>query len=221
MKLSVGTSGYSYKEWKGSFYPEKLPAKDMLRFYAEKLPAVEINNTFYRLPRESVRDISESVMRQEIGDFSVSEALTTRKNEINLSVKQKLQKILDYYQSGIQIVKLELQEVLPPEVVKRSFNEVNEAEQEREKVINQSWEAYNKVIPRARGQAEKTIKDFGDWLKVNRLQWYGRIHPMTREHHVTLMRFGRTVAFGSDLDLDKAILEATNSYVMQTDQPRA
>ena len=54
MKLSVGTSGYSYKEWKGPFYPEKLPAKDMLRFYAEKLPAVEINNTFYRLPKESV-----------------------------------------------------------------------------------------------------------------------------------------------------------------------
>ncbi len=54
MKLSVGTSGYSYKEWKGSFYPETLPAGDMLRFYAERLPAVEINNTFYRLPKESV-----------------------------------------------------------------------------------------------------------------------------------------------------------------------
>ena len=54
MKLSVGTSGYSYKEWKGPFYPEKLPAKEMLGFYAERLPAVEINNTFYRMPKESV-----------------------------------------------------------------------------------------------------------------------------------------------------------------------
>ena len=54
MKLSVGTSGYSYKEWKGVFYPEKLPAKDMLGYYAEQLPAVEINNTFYRMPKTRV-----------------------------------------------------------------------------------------------------------------------------------------------------------------------
>ena len=54
MKLYVGTSGYSYKEWKGSFYPEKLAAKEMLSYYASRLPAVEINNTFYRLPQKSV-----------------------------------------------------------------------------------------------------------------------------------------------------------------------
>lgn len=54
MKLWVGTSGYSYKAWLGSFYPERLPAKEMLRFYASRLPTVEINNTFYRLPKESV-----------------------------------------------------------------------------------------------------------------------------------------------------------------------
>ena len=54
MKLHVGTSGYSYKEWKGNFYPEKLQAKEMLSYYASRLPAVEINNTFYRLPQRSV-----------------------------------------------------------------------------------------------------------------------------------------------------------------------
>lgn len=54
MKLHVGTSGYSYKEWKGSFYPEKLPAKDMLRYYGERFGAVEINNTFYRMPKTAV-----------------------------------------------------------------------------------------------------------------------------------------------------------------------
>ena len=54
MKLWVGTSGYSYKPWVGKFYPERLAAKEMLRFYAARLPAVEINNTFYRLPKESV-----------------------------------------------------------------------------------------------------------------------------------------------------------------------
>ena len=50
MRVLVGTSGYSYKEWKGPFYPDKLPAKDFLRYYADRLATVEINNTFYRMP---------------------------------------------------------------------------------------------------------------------------------------------------------------------------
>jgi uncharacterized protein YecE (DUF72 family) len=52
--LYVGTSGYSYKEWKGTFYPEDLPDKQMLRFYGERFRSVEINNTFYRMPKASV-----------------------------------------------------------------------------------------------------------------------------------------------------------------------
>lgn len=112
-----------------------------------------------RNPVETVRDLSEAAMRLVVGDSSVSEALTTRKNEINYEVRKILQDTLDSYGAGVDVGKVELQEVLPPAAVKRSFNDVNEAEQEREKVINQSWEAYNKVIPKARGQAEKTIRE--------------------------------------------------------------
>jgi uncharacterized protein YecE (DUF72 family) len=54
MEMLAGTSGYSYKEWLGSFYPDKLPAKEMLRYYAGHFPTVEINNTFYRMPAESM-----------------------------------------------------------------------------------------------------------------------------------------------------------------------
>lgn len=54
MQVLAGTSGYSYKEWRGHFYPEKLPADQMLRYYAERLPTVEINNTFYRMPAEAM-----------------------------------------------------------------------------------------------------------------------------------------------------------------------
>ena len=54
MNVYVGTSGYSYKEWKGKFYPEELSAKQMLHFYGERFRAVEINNTFYRMPKSSV-----------------------------------------------------------------------------------------------------------------------------------------------------------------------
>jgi len=60
MTIYTGTSGYSYKEWKGIFYPEKLPANKMLAFYATELPAVEINNTFYRLPKASVLELWRS-----------------------------------------------------------------------------------------------------------------------------------------------------------------
>ena len=54
VRVLTGTSGYSYPEWKGNFYPEKMAAKDMLRFYAERFPTVEINNTFYRMPKEAL-----------------------------------------------------------------------------------------------------------------------------------------------------------------------
>jgi uncharacterized protein YecE (DUF72 family) len=54
VRVRVGTSGYSYDGWKGHFYPEKIAAKDMLRFYAEHFPTVEINNTFYRMPKEAL-----------------------------------------------------------------------------------------------------------------------------------------------------------------------
>ena len=112
-----------------------------------------------RDPRQTVRDISEVVMRQVIGDSSVTEGLTTRRIEINSEVQQKIQAILDDYKSGIQIETVKLQDVNPPNAVKPSFNAVNEAKQEKEKVINQSWETYNKVIPKARGEAEKTIRE--------------------------------------------------------------
>ena len=110
-------------------------------------------------PLQTIRDISEAVMREVIGDSSVDEALTNRRVEINQEVQDMVQRILDGYESGIQIVTVKLQDVNPPDEVKPSFNEVNEAKQEKEKVINQSWEAFNKVIPKARGEAEKTISE--------------------------------------------------------------
>jgi uncharacterized protein YecE (DUF72 family) len=69
MTLYVGTSGYSYKEWKGSFYPEKIQAKDMLRYYSERLSTVEINNTFYRMPQQS---LLENWKEQVPGTFKFS-----------------------------------------------------------------------------------------------------------------------------------------------------
>ena len=80
MRLFVGTSGFSYKEWKGSFYPEDLPASGMLRFYAEHLAAVEINNTFYRMPRpEMLAQWSEQVPAGFVFVLKASQQITHRK----------------------------------------------------------------------------------------------------------------------------------------------
>lgn len=112
-----------------------------------------------RNPKETIRSISEAVMRQVVGNATVSEVLTTRRVETNQEVQDNLQEILDSYESGIQIVTVKLQDVNPPDEVKPSFNEVNGAKQEKEKMINQAWEAYNKAIPAAKGDAQKTISE--------------------------------------------------------------
>jgi len=87
MKLHVGTSGYSYKEWKGNFYPEDLPAKEMLSYYSQRLPAVEINNTFYRLPQPSM---IENWRDQVPATFRFSIKATQRITHIKRLKKRKL-----------------------------------------------------------------------------------------------------------------------------------
>ena len=123
-----------------------------------------------RDPVDNVRDISEVVMRRLVGDYRVDEVLTTKREEINDLAQLEMQKILDSYRTGVQVVTVKLQDVNPPDEVKPAFNEVNEAKQEKERMINQAWEAYNKAIPRARGEAEKVIREAEGYQldKVNR-----------------------------------------------------
>ena len=108
--------------------------------------------------RETIRNISEAMMRLVVGDRTINEVLTAGREEIQTEMEKKLQEVLDSYGFGIQILNVILQDVNPPDEVKPSFNEVNEARQEKEKVINQAWEEYNRVIPKAKGQAEQVIR---------------------------------------------------------------
>jgi len=123
-----------------------------------------------RNPDENIHDISEVVMRRFVGDYSVDEVLTTKREEIDDLAQQEIQRILYIYNVGVQIITVKLLDVNPPEKVKPAFNEVNEAKQEKEKMINQAWEAYNKVIPKAKGTAEKTIREAEGYAtdKINR-----------------------------------------------------
>lgn len=108
--------------------------------------------------RQTFRDMNETVMREVVGDRSVNEVLTVGRQEIALEVEQQLQALSDQYETGIKVEQIVLQDVNPPDAVKPSFNEVNQAQQEREKMINQARADYNQVIPRARGEALQTIE---------------------------------------------------------------
>jgi membrane protease subunit HflK len=105
------------------------------------------------------RDMNEALMREVVGDRSVSEVLTIGRVEIANTVTTKLQELCDQYETGIKVDQVVLQDVNPPDPVKPAFNEVNEAQQEREKLINQARSEYNKVIPKARGDAAKIIEE--------------------------------------------------------------
>ncbi len=108
--------------------------------------------------RKTFRDMNETVMREVIGDRSVNEVLTVGRQEIAAEVEQRLQALCDQYENGIKVEQIVLQDVNPPDAVKPSFNEVNQAQQEREKLINQARADYNQIIPRAKGQAQQTLE---------------------------------------------------------------
>ena len=110
-----------------------------------------------RNPRKLLIDMSEAAMRLVVGDRSINEVISKRE-EIAIEARGALQKELDMAETGIHIVTIEMKKTNVPGPVQPSFNEVNQAVQEKEKMVYQAKEDYNKAIPAARGEAERTIK---------------------------------------------------------------
>jgi len=106
---------------------------------------------------DTFRAMNEAVMRAVIGDRSVNEVLTIGRQEIASEVERRLQALCDQYETGIRVEQIVLQDVNPPDQVRGAFNEVNQAQQEKERMINEARSEYNAVIPRARGEAQQTI----------------------------------------------------------------
>ena len=104
-----------------------------------------------------LRDMSEAAMRLVVGDRSINEVITKRE-EIAIEARHILQKEMDNAKAGINIVTIEMKKTNVPGPVQSSFNEVNQAVQEKEQMIYKAKEDYNKAIPAARGEAERTIK---------------------------------------------------------------
>ena len=121
-----------------------------------------------REPSETLRYVSESVMREVVGDRTVDEVITIGRQEIESEALTKMQELSTKYAMGISIDQVQLKNINPPEPVQESFNEVNQAQQEKEKLINEARRDYNKVIPLAEGEKDQRIRE-ADGYRLKRI----------------------------------------------------
>ena len=121
-----------------------------------------------REPSETLRYVSESVMREVVGDRTVDEVITIGRQEIETEALVKMQELSTKYAMGIGIDQVQLKNINPPQPVQESFNEVNQAQQEKEKLINEARRDYNKVIPLAEGEKDQRIRE-ADGYRLKRI----------------------------------------------------
>jgi len=121
-----------------------------------------------REPSETLRYVSESVMREVVGDRTVDEVITIGRQEIENEALTKMQALSTKYAMGISIDQVQLKNINPPQPVQESFNEVNQAQQEKEKLINEARRDYNKVIPLAEGEKDQRIRE-ADGYRLKRI----------------------------------------------------
>jgi membrane protease subunit HflK len=121
-----------------------------------------------REPSATLRYVSESVMREVVGDRTVDEVITIGRQEIESEALIKMQALASKYAMGISIDQVQLKNINPPEPVQESFNEVNQAQQEKEKLINEARREYNKVIPLAEGEKDQRIRE-ADGYRLKRI----------------------------------------------------
>jgi len=123
-----------------------------------------------RDPEATIKDIGEAVMRAVVGDHTVAELLTREREKIAIQVEEELQRLLDGYKTGVQVVTVKLQNAVPPGPVQAAFNEVNSAQQERAQLENEAQREYNKAIAQARGDALREVSEAEGYAvdRVNR-----------------------------------------------------
>lgn len=121
-----------------------------------------------REPSETLRYVSESVMREVVGDRTVDEVITIGRQEIETEALTKMQALSTKYAMGLSIDQVQLKNINPPQPVQESFNEVNQAQQEKEKLINEARRDYNKVIPLAEGEKDQRIRE-ADGYRIKRI----------------------------------------------------
>lgn len=121
-----------------------------------------------REPSETLRYVSESVMREVVGDRTVDEVITIGRQEIETEALTKMQELSTKYAMGISIDQVQLKNINPPQPVQESFNEVNQSQQEKEKLINEARRDYNRVVPLAEGEKDQRIRE-ADGYRLKRI----------------------------------------------------
>ena len=124
---------------------------------------------------DTFRAMNEAVMREVVGDRTVTEVLTVGRQDIESRVEERLRSLTQQYEMGITTEQVVLQDVNPPDPVKPSWDEVNQAQQQRDRMINEARAEYNKVIPRAAGEAQQTVLQAEGYAvnRINRAQGEG------------------------------------------------
>ncbi len=169
-------AGVDTRYARGSFESESLMLTGDLNVavveWIVQYRIVEPTNFLFRVRdvRDTFRYMSQAVMREKVGDRTINEVLTVGRTELALSVQEKLQELCDQYETGIRVEQVILQDVTPPDEVKPSFNEVNQAQQQKETLINEARAEYNRAVPQARGVAQQTVQQSEGYAldRVNR-----------------------------------------------------
>jgi len=153
--------------WQGSSEPNKetqMVTGDLNTALVEWVVQYRISDPEHflfrvREPQETLRAVSESVMREVVGDRTVDEVITIGRQEIEVESLTKMQALATKYEMGVSIDQVQLKNINPPGPVQASFNEVNQAQQEKERLINEARREYNKVIPLAEGEKDQRIRE--------------------------------------------------------------
>ncbi len=167
LEFGYGTQGASNEYQYNEDYQEMAREKNMVtgdlnaavvewvvQFHIEDARHFVFN---FLEPQATLRDMSEAVMREIIGDRSIDEVLTVGRQEIEVKALERLQGIVTTLDIGVRVDQVQLGNVNPPAEVKDSFDEVNRAQQQKESSINQANGEYNRIIPEARGKGEQSI----------------------------------------------------------------
>ena len=165
---------------------------------------------------DTFRDMTEAVIRAVVGDRTVTEVLTVGRQEIETTVQERLQEMANQYETGIAIDQVVLQDVNPPDPVKPSWDEVNQAQQQRDRLINEARGEYNKVIPRAEGEAQQTVlqaegyaldrvnRSEGDAARFKALYEAYRLAPAVTRRRMYLETMAKVLPrMGAKLYMDK------------------
>ncbi|MEO1992703.1 MAG: FtsH protease activity modulator HflK [Pirellulales bacterium] len=166
MEFGFGTSGALQRE-QISTEPEQesdMVTGDLNAAHVEWVVQYEISDPQqflfnFREPAPTLRDFSESVMREVIGDRTIDEVLTIGRQGIEAEAITKLTELVQNLEMGLRVQQVQLKDVHPPRPVQSAFEEVNRAQQEREEMINQANGEYNKVVPRASGEAQRKLSE--------------------------------------------------------------